>query len=127
MVHTQRAGIVRNVIITAEETQELYTITVDSKAEEDEGVMNEVLLTQHEFDNLLNYSCTLPTGQTVGKRWKRRIPYEQVKGVTPEWFMGEYVEDPDPEYIRITWHKIIIVGDKPIDKDIHKFMSREKQ
>jgi hypothetical protein len=57
-----------------------------------------VEMTQAEIDALLEYSTTLPTGKTVGKRWKRRLFLGPKAG---RWVLCEYVEDPDPEYVGI--------------------------
>lgn len=68
-----------------------------------------IKLRRAEFDALLEYSCTLPTGTTVGKRWKRRVPYQYGPGDKLEWFLGEYVEDPDPTKVGILWKRIQVV------------------
>lgn len=62
-----------------------------------------VTLTQHGFDCLFEYSTTLPTGKTIGKRWKRYLFAGPAKGT---WVMGEYVEDPDPSMVGISWSRI---------------------
>lgn len=68
---------------------------------------NYVRLTEGEFNDLPNYSCSLPTGTTIGKRWKRREPYEDgPPGTVHLWYMGEYVEHPDPETVGIEWFLI---------------------
>ena len=64
-------------------------------------------LTLAEFRALPEYSCSVPTGTEIGKRWKRRIPYH---GEPCEWFLGEYVE-PDAEQkekgqVGIQWTRI---------------------
>jgi len=58
-----------------------------------------------EFDALPEYSTTLPTGTTIGKKWKRHILSGLNQG---EWWLGEYVEDPnkDAKFVGITWKKI---------------------
>ena len=88
-----------------------------------------VVLTREQFDALGEYSCSLPTGVTVGKRWKRndhafspivqlpthwpslmgyifgfqrRAPHE------PKWWLGEYVEHEDPEQVGIRWVRIAV-------------------
>lgn len=86
--------------------------------------MDEIFLTQQEFDDLLNYSCSYPTGTTIGKRWKSCEHYRRQKDPNVTWFMGEYVEHPKPKTVGIVWRKIIIVGERQIDKDIEKFMRR---
>lgn len=70
------------------------------------------VLTRKQFDALLEYSCSLPTGTTIGKQWKCRRPYID-DGNPPDWYLGEYVEDPNPEYrqkgyVGIKWRKIEI-------------------
>lgn len=57
-----------------------------------------VEMPQFEVDALLEYSTTLPTGKTIGKRWKRRLFVGPKAG---SWVLCEYVEDPDPEYVGI--------------------------
>jgi hypothetical protein len=49
--------------------------------------MRVVWLTQEEFDKMDEYSCSVPTGTTLGKRWKcKRDYFDASKG----WLMGEY-------------------------------------
>jgi hypothetical protein len=57
------------------------------------------------FGELADYSCTLPSGVYIGKRWKRHVPFRG----SGQWWMGEYAEDPDPEQARILWRLIDIV------------------
>ena len=88
------------------------------------------LLTKEELDALPEYSCSIPTGTIIGKRWKRRtykksnIPvndfgYDE-KGyfrLEPDsWIMGEYAEDETPPdrlhpngWVKIIWRNIITV------------------
>ncbi len=65
-----------------------------------------VILTRQEFDDLPEYSCSIPTGTTIGKRWKRGEPYV---GVRTRWLMGEYADHPDPRLVRIIWREILEV------------------
>jgi hypothetical protein len=78
-------------------------------------------LTRKEFDDLLEYSCTLPTGTTIGKRWKRdvnsrsqfrlsKIEETEMQILGPEWWMGEYAEcePPEADKVAIIWRKIAI-------------------
>jgi hypothetical protein len=78
-----------------------------------------VILTKAEFDGMHEYSMTDPSQTDYGKVWKRnanvfaRDP-KTGRGVKPEWWMGEYVPDPNaklgqdgmPETVRINWRKI---------------------
>jgi len=64
-----------------------------------------VMLTAAEFDELPEYSCSLPTGTTIGKKWKRKKVYtDESKG----WLMGEYIPDADPKMVRIRWREVVI-------------------
>lgn len=72
------------------------------------GSLIPIWLTQEEFAALLEYSTSVPTGQVLGKRWKRRIPYI---GEPASWVVGEYVPDPagKPDYIGIRWCRVEII------------------
>jgi hypothetical protein len=80
-----------------------------------------VELTQAEFDSLGEYSTSIPTGKTVGKRWKRnvncgglrfenKVDETEARMLGPEWWLGEYKEDepPSPDHVLIVWSKIVI-------------------
>lgn len=70
-----------------------------------------------DFDALPEYSSSLPTGTTIGKRWKRREPYGQIPGVDPIWFMGEYYELPEGartdrrgrEVVGVRWRRLHVL------------------
>jgi len=66
------------------------------------------MLSVREFEALLDYSCSLPTGQTIGKRWRRREPYVITETSQHEFYMGEYVESLKRDMIGIEWTKIIL-------------------
>lgn len=72
-------------------------------------------LTHREFDDLLEYSASLPTGTTIGKRWKRldgAHDHAFIKsGGKPRWMVGEYTREvvkSDP----------IVIGDLPEDGEL---------
>lgn len=81
------------------------------------------LLTEEELDALPEYSSSIPTGTTIGKRWKRRtykesnIPVDAFGydkdgffRLVPEgWVMGEYAEDENPNWVKIIWREVIVV------------------
>lgn len=77
------------------------------------------LMTMAEFQDLPEYSCTLPTGTTPGKRWKRSDVYElyAVGRQGPLcWWMGEYgaiTPDPRgarfPDRIAVNWRRVLIL------------------
>lgn len=65
------------------------------------------VMDQEAFNALPDYSCSLPTGTTIGKRWKRRRDYhDETKG----WVMGEYVTHRDPNLTGIVWRDIEVVS-----------------
>lgn len=68
-----------------------------------------VTMTQVEVDLLLEYSTSLPTGKTIGKRWKRHLGMGPKAG---RWVLCEYVPDPDPAYVGITSRLIEVVPDQ---------------
>lgn len=68
-----------------------------------------VYLTPAEVRALPEYSCTLPTGTTVGKKWKRHEPYRRHCQDDPgcgHWFLGEYVDIGKSDEVGIIWRKI---------------------
>lgn len=83
------------------------------------------LMDRKAFDDLLDYSCSMPTGAFVGKRWKRgecacctpfrkhngQMAVRRSYGTCEEhnlWLMGEYIQDADPEYVCVKWREILI-------------------
>ena len=61
-------------------------------------------LTQEEFDALMEYSTTVPTGQMIGKQWK-------AQDGSGTWYLREYTKDPqgDPKMVAIETRKIEVV------------------
>lgn len=59
------------------------------------------------FEQLDDYSCTIPSGTVVGKFWRRHQPYSG-RGA---WWLGQYVDDPDPEKIGIVWRELFVAID----------------
>lgn len=69
--------------------------------------MKETVISREDLDKLPEYSCSLPTLTTIGKRWScmlhhgasaKRFPLEK-----REWQIGEYVEHSNPEKVGIDW------------------------
>lgn len=58
-------------------------------------------MTQKEFDAVLEYSSSIPTGTDLGKKWKRRC--------TDGWVMGEYYDIGSTTEVGIRWSTIKIV------------------
>jgi len=72
-----------------------------------------VFMTEREIYKLPEYSTTLPTGTTIGKKWKadknaRRYPEDRTPN--PDWRLAEYYDINDPDRVGIRWAKIIITG-----------------
>jgi hypothetical protein len=73
------------------------------------------VMTRGQFDALPTYSCTLPTGTTIGKKWKRDLNeprrFHRVEpNAPPDWWTGEYVPDPEPGMVGIKWRKVGLRG-----------------
>lgn len=92
-------------------------------------VLKTVDMTADEFFALPEYSCSIPTGAVVGKRWRRCETFGRKASAVevhndrdvedPDmWLMGEYADDPDakvgrdgrPETVRILWYRIRITS-----------------
>ena len=65
-----------------------------------------VWLTLEQFDALDDYSCSVPTGTTIGKKWRRRVPYEYPITKDTRWYQGQYVHHSDPGKVGIQWSLI---------------------
>lgn len=61
----------------------------------------ELVISLDELRDLPEYSCTIPTGATPGKRWRRATPYTSKE---PYWLIGEYVDIGSPDEIGIRWY-----------------------
>lgn len=59
-------------------------------------------MSRADFNALLEYSTSLPTGTTIGKKWKRQCPHGT-------WVTGEYVPDPEPKMVGIKWRRVVVV------------------
>jgi hypothetical protein len=89
-------------------------------------------LTLEQFQALPEYSATLPTATTIGKRWRRQDGIYDASlrhyGRTKEeadrlcpWMIGEYAVNwvpdpaepwmniPDPKRVKINWYRPVIV------------------
>ena len=69
------------------------------------------IMTQQEFDDLPEYSCSLPSGTYFGKRWTcNRHAFMRDAPPEPNWWMAEYVEDyENKDKVHIIWRKVILV------------------
>lgn len=74
-----------------------------------------IICTQDYFDNLREYSASLPTGTLVGKQWKAN--YGKFREDLPdEWIICEYVDHPDPKKIGVKYWRPEIQEASPEDK-----------
>ena len=62
--------------------------------------MEETIISKEELDKLLEYSCSIPTGVIIGKRWKRSSRYVKTGF---DWMIGEYVKSNKPGHVGIKW------------------------
>lgn len=75
---------------------------------------DETVISREELAKLLEYSTSLPTGTTIGKRWRRDVhAVKRFHGVVPcdtpqEWMIGEYVEHSDPDTVGIRWSWAVV-------------------
>ena len=64
-------------------------------------------LTLREWNNLLEYSASLPTGTTPGKQWKAHLGHRTPGGGV--WWHAEYgAVDEKTNTIAIIWSKPVI-------------------
>ena len=65
------------------------------------------------FEEMAEYSCSMPTGVFLGKRWKRDdTAYNHLRGKPPEpphWVMGEYVKSDDLKMAATKWREVIVL------------------
>lgn len=59
-----------------------------------------VRVSQAEFDQLLEYNSSYPTGTTIGKRWKRQVGNG--------YHLCEFVEHEDPRLVGIKYAKLLV-------------------
>lgn len=74
-------------------------------------------LTPREFVRLLEYSASMPTGTTTGKRWRRLDGAHdfafKARGGKARWVIGEYgavipAKARDVERIEVKWYRPVI-------------------
>lgn len=79
--------------------------------------MENLRITQSALNALPDYSCSFPTGTTIGKRWRR--------AEDGGWVIGEYVASEDPDRVSIKWWQPEITSDpdavrRPMDLFIER-------
>lgn len=69
--------------------------------------ISETVISVADLRLLPEYSCSLPTGTVVGKRWRRMLHHGATQEDYPlekrEWQIGEYVPHRNPSLIGIKW------------------------
>lgn len=67
----------------------------------------EEVISLEDLEKLPEYSCSLPTGTTIGKRWRQATKWgpevSRERYPETEWMIGTYVDHPDPKLVRIEW------------------------
>jgi hypothetical protein len=69
----------------------------------------EEVISKEELRKLLEYSCTLPTGTIIGKRWRRNVLEPKIhhgvlpRGTPAEWMIGEYYDIGSKTEVGIRW------------------------
>lgn len=71
-----------------------------------------LLLHRAELDALGEYSCSYPSGTTVGKVWARRSPGD-AQAADADWYIGMYVPDEDPQQVGIVWFQVVLLEGPP--------------
>ncbi len=65
-------------------------------------------MTQFQIDQIDEYSMSIPTGTTLGKRWKRNLNVFIPKS-SPHWVIGEYAAHDNPKLVAINWYRVSVV------------------
>lgn len=72
-------------------------------------------LTKAEFDALDEYSATMPTGTTPGRRWKRHDGAFDPSCRKPVWIIGEYGElFGRDDCVVVKWHVPVLKLGAPL-------------
>ena len=71
-----------------------------------------IYMTLEEAERLPEYSASMPSGQTIGKRWRRHDGafdrrFIEAGGV-PTWIICEYAESDEPGMININYYRLCI-------------------
>lgn len=74
-------------------------------------VYGEEVISEADLIALPEYSCTLPTGTTLGKRWRCATKYTDRDST--EWMIATYVEHPDPDRVGIAWVWAVVEPGRP--------------
>lgn len=64
------------------------------------------LMDKATFDRLDEYSSSMPTAPSVGRVWKRRVPWQTSRPLVC-WQLGEVV-DRDETFVYFAWRTILV-------------------
>lgn len=65
-------------------------------------------MSQKALDSIPDYSCSEPTGMTIGKMWKRDAHWHY-PNLGPLWVVHEIVSHSDPKFVRVLARQVEIV------------------
>jgi hypothetical protein len=92
------------------------------------------LMTVAEFNELPEYSMSLPTGTTIGKRWRRHCWGVEQKNAPLHrqvWMLGEYAASKEPAtrlapdgFVDIIWRRILL-ADYPTKRTLQRRRVRQ--
>lgn len=71
-------------------------------------------LTAAELNDLPEYSCSMPTGTTIGRMWKKDMyAYDpDNRHLSPTWVICQYVEHPNPNKVGIKYYQARLKGQR---------------
>ena len=86
-----------------------------------------IVLSRDEFNALPEYSCSLPSGTIVGKRWRANRHSGTLYGwgparrcpAHPNWWMGEYYDIGSETRIGIRWTRIVLADEALVQSVIN--------
>ncbi len=62
--------------------------------------LNAIVMLRRDLEKLPEYSASLPTGTTIGTKWRRLVG--------SMWWIGEYVASRTPGYVDIRWQRVYV-------------------
>lgn len=66
------------------------------------------LMTQAEFDELLNYSASTPSGVYAGKMWKSFHKWREKSGIIERWYLNWYEPTKNDDLLKVECREILI-------------------
>ncbi|UZV39811.1 hypothetical protein [Xanthomonas virus PB119] len=68
-----------------------------------------VTMSQKVFDQLREYSATMPSGHSAGKMWKCKYVNRMTAEIT--WYLRWYIEHPENKHQFLIYARKVIIGD----------------